>query len=81
MRGNPPEYPPEEMSEGISGVVVLFVTVNADGEPIDVKVDQSSNNRKLDRAAIEAARRWRFNPGTRNSAKIGGVVRIPVEFN
>jgi len=68
------------MNAGVTGVVVLLVTVNAAGEPTDVKVEKSSHNRNLDRAAIDAARKWRFNPGKRNGANVGDVVRVPVEF-
>ena len=48
---------------------------------LDVKVEKSSRNRNLDRAAMDAARKWRFNPGLRNGVKVGGDVRVPVNFN
>jgi protein TonB len=60
--------------------VVLLVTVNAAGEPISVTVEKSSHNRNLDRAAKDAAMKWRFNPGQRNGTNVGDVVRVPVEF-
>ena len=47
---------------------------------LDVKVEKSSRNRNLDRAAMDAARKWRFNPGLRNGVKVGGDVRVPVNF-
>ena len=48
-----PRYPPRALREGRSGLVVLEVLVDVDGQPIDVAVAQSSGHRDLDRA-IEA---------------------------
>jgi protein TonB len=61
--------------------VVLNVTINAAGEVTDVQIEKSSGYRELDRAAEQAARHWRFNPGQKGGKSIGGVVRIPVNFN
>ncbi len=60
--------------------MILTVTVNAQGEVTNVQVERSSGYRILDRAAEEAARHWRFNPGMVNGKPTGGVVRIPVAF-
>ena len=42
---------------------------------------QSSGNRDLDRAALEAVRRWRFQPAQRNGQPVSATVIIPLEFN
>ncbi|EQD66104.1 TonB family protein, partial [mine drainage metagenome] len=54
------------MRQHQQGTVYLLVLVGADGSVQDVKVDQSSGYRDLDRAAIEAARKWKFNPGSQD---------------
>lgn len=77
---NPPKYPPEEMRRGIQGTTVLIVSIDSSGGVLDVEVERSSGNRNLDRAAITAAKRWRFNPEVRNGQKIASRVRVPVEF-
>ena len=33
------------------------------------------------RTAMEAARKWRFNPSVVNGQKAAGRVRVPVDFN
>jgi protein TonB len=76
-----PRYPPQELRQGIGGEVLLRVTIDADGRVLNVAVQRSSRNRNLDRAAIDAARKWRFNPGLRNGQKVGGDVLVPVNFN
>lgn len=77
---NPPKYPPEENRRGIQGTVILVITVDANGNATDVQVEQSSGNRNLDRAAVAAAKRWRFNAASSGGQKTGGRVRVPVEF-
>ncbi len=77
---NPPEYPREELAQEITGTVTLLVTVSDSGEALDVRVERSSRNRNLDRAAVEAAKKWRFNPGVEGGKRVGGVARVTVEF-
>lgn len=69
-----PDYPAEAMRRNESGTVVVRITVDSDGRPDDVEVLRSSRSRSLDRAATQAARRWRFRPGQ------AGAVEVPFEF-
>ena len=77
---NPPNYPREEERRGIGGTVILVITVDENGVAQDVEVEKSSGNRNLDRAAVTAARRWKFNPEVRNGQKVASRVRVPVDF-
>jgi TonB family C-terminal domain len=77
---NPPRYPPAAARAGIEGEVILVIDVDANGNVTNVTVEKSSRNRDLDRAAIEAARKWRFNPATVGGQKSAGRVRVPVNF-
>ena len=76
-----PKYPPQAMRQHHEGTVILMILVGVDGSPKDIKVDKSSGFRELDRAAMEAARQWRFNPTIRNGQKVEGYARVPVNFN
>ena len=77
---NPPRYPPAAARAGIEGTVILIIDVDANGNVTNVAVEKSSRNRDLDRAAMEAARKWRFNAATRDGAAAAGTVRVPVDF-
>ena len=77
---NKPDYPPSALRLGISGTVVLIVAVDENGNVVQVSVEKSSRNRDLDRAAIAAAKKWRFNPRIQNGRKVQGKVRVPVSF-
>ena len=78
---NPPQYPPAALRAGIEGTVILIVDVDANGNVTNVSVEKSSRNRDLDRAAMQAARKWRFNPSMVNGQPAAGRVRVPVDFN
>lgn len=69
-----PAYPSDAMRRNESGTVVVRITVDGNGKPDDVEVVRSSRSRALDRAATQAARRWRFRPGQ------AGSVEVPFEF-
>ena len=77
---NPPNYPPEENRRGIGGTTVLIVSIDATGSVLEVSVEKSSGNRNLDREAVKAAKRWRFNPEVRDGKKVASRVRVPVDF-
>ncbi|UFN07776.1 energy transducer TonB [Xylella taiwanensis] len=77
---NPPKYPPAALRAGITGEVVLIIDVDANGNVTNVSVEKSSRNRDLDRAAMEAATKWNFNPSVINGKKSPGRVRVPVNF-
>lgn len=77
----PPIYPREALRRGIGGTVRVQATVSPDGSVERMDVAESSGNRFLDRAAMEAVRRWRFQPAMRNGQPVSATVTIPVEFN
>jgi len=76
-----PKYPPQAIRQRHEGTVTLLILVGVDGSPKDIKVDKSSGYHELDRAAIEAAQHWRFNPEIKNGKKVEGYARVPVTFN
>ncbi|HET6366782.1 MAG TPA: energy transducer TonB [Pseudomonadales bacterium] len=75
-----PSYPSSARRLGVEGTTLLRVYVAADGRVTDVQVDQSAGHPDLDRAAAEAVRRWKFEPGRRGSEPVGMWVRLPVQF-
>lgn len=77
----PPPYPPAAVRMGRSGTVLLEVTVDAEGRPVDVRVVRSSGHRDLDRSALQQVlRHWRFQPAMRDGHAVTAVGRIPVDF-
>lgn len=75
-----PRYPVEAMRRNVGGVVQVRATVGPDGSVERLELASGSGNRYLDRAAMEAVRRWRFQPASRGGQPVSGEVLIPVEF-
>jgi protein TonB len=75
-----PAYPSTARRLGLEGTSMLRVFVAADGRVTDVQVDQTAGHPDLDRAAMDAVRRWKFEPGRRGSEPVGMWVRLPVQF-
>ena len=76
-----PEYPLAEACNRIGGTVVLLVTIDKNGDPIDVTVEHTSHDRFLDRAAIDALKSWKFNPALENGSAVNDALRVPFNFN
>lgn len=76
----PPAYPRSALRGGVGGNVQLHIEVGADGVPTDVEVVGSSRNRELDRAAVQAVRRWRFRPAMRNGVPVADSVQQTISF-
>ena len=55
--------------------------IATDGSVERMEVAESSGNRYLDRAAMEAVRRWKFKPAVRGGQAVAAEVIVPLEFN
>jgi protein TonB len=77
----PPAYPPLARRMGEQGRVVLRVYVEASGQPSSVEVRTSSGFERLDQAALEAVRRWRFVPARQGERAVPAHVLVPISFN
>ncbi|ALN83175.1 energy transducer TonB [Lysobacter antibioticus] len=76
-----PAYPREAIKACVSGTVVMIIDVAADGSFIEAVVEKSSRNAHLDRAALEAARHWKYYPASdEKGARVADRIRIPIDF-
>jgi len=60
------EYPPSAVAEGVQGTVRLKVLVTEEGEAAEVEVVDSSGDRRLDAAAAEFVKGWRYLPAVQD---------------
>lgn len=75
-----PAYPAMSRRLGEVGRVILRVRVEADGLPSRVEVRRTSGHPRLDDAAVEAVRKWKFVPARRGDEAIAGDVDVPLDF-
>jgi protein TonB len=80
QRNAPPDYPSESRRRGEEGVVRLALRVGTDGSVLTAEVAVSSGHPRLDAAALEAARRWRFRPATQAGLPVAATLPTAVHF-
>lgn len=75
-----PAYPALSRRIGEEGRVVLRVLVNPAGRADEVQIRTSSGHVRLDEAARDTVRRWKFVPAKRGEQPIAAWVLIPISF-
>jgi protein TonB len=76
-----PPYPALSRRIGEEGRVVLRVQVAASGLPTDVALHSPSGFERLDRAALDTVRRWKFVPARRGDEAVAASVLVPIVFS
>jgi serine/threonine-protein kinase len=69
ISGDPAAYPAAAARLRLEGSVAIDMIVTETGEPTDLRVVESAGE-ILDRAVIDAVRRWRYEPAEKNGIKV-----------
>lgn len=75
-----PEYPYDAQARGIEGWVDVEFTIARDGTTRDVTIRDSEPKELFDRSALDALRRWRFEPVVRNGQPTEQRAMIRIEY-
>ncbi len=75
-----PDYSEQARKKKIQGVIVLSVTVNADGTTGKIKIEKGLGY-GLDEKAVEAVSRWKFKPALKDGQPIEKEVNVEVDFH
>jgi protein TonB len=76
----PPAYPRIARRLGYEGIVLLSVKVLDNGYVEEITIKKSSGRSILDRAALKAVRKWKFEPASRLGVSLTMWVDVPVHF-
>jgi protein TonB len=79
VSGKPPRYPIESRRKHEQGTVVLSLVVGLDGSIERISIAHSSGSSRLDDAARDAVKSWRWRPIIRGgqAVRVQGIVEIP----
>lgn len=74
-----PSYPMESRRQKEEGTVALSLLLGTDGRVADISIASSSGFARLDKAALDAVRKWRWAPVVRGGEPVAvrGTVKIP----
>ena len=75
-----PSYPTELRKKRAQGTVEITFTVDVRGRVTNPKVSRSTHP-AFDKAAMDAVKQWRFEPGVRSGEKVPFKMRVPITFN
>ena len=74
-----PEYSEEARKAKYQGTVLLYIQVDASGKAINMRVLHSLGL-GLDEKAMEAVKKWKFKPGTKDGKAVTVEAQIEVNF-
>ncbi|MEO7470063.1 MAG: energy transducer TonB [Sphingobium limneticum] len=81
LNNPPPRYPPGSRRLREEGEVLLKVLVSPAGRSREVLIARSSGHARLDDAAQNAVRRWRFTPARQEGSPVTAWVLVPLTFS
>ena len=73
------EYPALARQAGLEGMVVVIVVIDETGKPVRTRIARSVAE-VLDKAAVEAVMKQRFEPGRQRNRPVRVEMAIPVRF-
>ena len=79
VKQSAPKYPQDLRKKGIQGTVTLRFIVSKDGKVVNVTV-LSSDHELFEEPAVDAVKKWRFEPAEKNGKPVACRVRIPIPF-
>ena len=73
-----PVYPDEAKAAGVSGVVIIEITVGTAGSVVEASVLRSIP--LLDQAALDAVSQWEYEPTVLNGEPVEVLMTVTVNF-
>lgn len=70
---------PKKAGKIKEATVTLDVLVSSGGKALDVQIDKDPGN-GFGEKAVEAVRKWKFKPATRNGEPVNARIKVEVQF-
>lgn len=75
-----PPYPQVSKRMGEMGTSIVRAYIDEEGRVQDIQLKKSSGYDRLDQAALDGIRKWRFKPGTSNGTAQPMWVNVPMKW-
>jgi periplasmic protein TonB len=75
-----PKFSPDSKEAFVEGVVKVSTVVTTEGKVSTCKVVSGLNSEE-DRTALEALKKWTFQPGTKDGKPVNVRVTVEIEFH
>ncbi|MGD0445018.1 MAG: M56 family metallopeptidase [Edaphobacter sp.] len=80
ISGPIPIYPPQAKADKVQGPVILSLTINKGGEPINIHVKKSVRA-DVDESAVTAVQQWRWKPFLLNGDPVDVKTTVTVNYS
>jgi periplasmic protein TonB len=80
LKNPPPSYPALARRLHEQGRVLIRVLVSVEGSPERIELKASSGHPRLDEAALETIKQWKFVPARQGDQSIAAWVIVPIAF-
>lgn len=74
-----PMYPSSLRGKKIEGVVSVIFIVDPSGKVVNPRVERS-NNTAFEKPALDAVKKWKFEPGVKGGQRVACKMRAPLRF-
>jgi len=74
-----PVYPSEMRGKKIEGVVTVIFIVDSAGKVSNVRAEKSTDA-AFEKPALDAVRRWKFEPAMKAGQRVACKMRVPIRF-
>jgi protein TonB len=75
-----PLYPSEMRGKKVEGAVVVVFVVDANGKVTNAKAIESTPSPVFEPPALDAVRKWKFEPGLRAGQRVASRMRVRIVF-
>ena len=73
-------YPGELRESGVGGTVRIYLFIDEEGQVTRTRLDASSGEELLDKAALKVAEAYRFSPALNKDKKVPVWISLPITF-
>ena len=80
LKGANPKYPSKALSRGVEGSVTMHYMVDPQGKTYDIEIVGGTGDRSLEKAAIRAAKKYRYDPAKFQGKPIDAGASARVSF-
>lgn len=74
-----PSYPNEMRGKKVEGVVIVIFVVDPAGKVSNPRVERSTNP-AFDKPAMDAVKKWKFEPAIKAGERVACKMRVPIRF-
>lgn len=74
-----PEYPTEMKRDHVSGVVMLKLVIDENGDVLE-KVVAKSTRTEFEAPALAAVGKWKFKPARKAGEPVRATITLPIKF-